>query len=87
MCVYIGGDVRNLIQITENSKSKANEFFQVEYGVNYMIHQLQIPYLSLWDGIVMGGGIGISVYGKFRIATENTLVSTCIVNMIQITTD
>lgn len=31
------------------------------------------PQVSIWDGIVMGGGAGVSVHGKFRVATERTM--------------
>ena len=33
----------------------------------------QKPQVSIWDGIVMGGGMGISIHGTYRIATEITL--------------
>jgi enoyl-CoA hydratase/carnithine racemase len=39
-------------------------------------HQQQQPVqISLWNGIVMGGGVGISIHGKYRIATEHTILS------------
>lgn len=49
------------------------EFFQQEYQVNYKLATATKPQISLWDGIVMGGGVGISIYGKYRVATENTI--------------
>ncbi len=54
--------------------STAN-FFRDEYQLNYKIatQSTHIPQISIWDGIVMGGGVGISVHGKYRVATENTL--------------
>jgi enoyl-CoA hydratase/carnithine racemase len=53
------------------------DFFYHEYKVNYDIANFNkfVPIVSLWDGIVMGGGVGISMYGKYRIATENTILS------------
>ena len=56
-----------------------SEFFREEYQLNHRIalqHQHQgntIPQVSIWDGIVMGGGVGLSVHGKYRVATENTV--------------
>ena len=52
---------------------RAEDFFYHEYKVNYMIATSKIPIISFWDGVVMGGGVGISIHGKYRIATENTL--------------
>lgn len=49
------------------------DFFRQEYIMNHAIGTTPIPQVSLWDGIVMGGGVGISVHGKFRVATEKTL--------------
>jgi len=46
-------------------------FLFKEYKLNYAINQFTKPYLSIWDGIVMGGGAGLSIYGNTRIATEN----------------
>ncbi|XP_050426177.1 3-hydroxyisobutyryl-CoA hydrolase, mitochondrial [Adelges cooleyi] len=70
-----GGDVKF---ITENgptavSLDRGSKFFKQEYSMNSMIGNYKIPYISLIDGITMGGGVGISVHGKYRIATEKTL--------------
>lgn len=70
-----GGDVKS---ITENGPcAKSIEigttFFKYEYTMNSIIGNYKIPYVSLIDGITMGGGVGISVHGKYRVATEKTL--------------
>lgn len=49
------------------------DFFREEYKVNYAIATSPKPQISLWDGIVMGGGVGISIHGKYRVSTENTI--------------
>lgn len=51
----------------------ANDFFRVEYQMNYLLGTSPIPQISFWNGIVMGGGVGVSVLGEFRIATENVI--------------
>ena len=45
-------------------------FFRAEYTLNHMLGTLRMPHIALLDGIVMGGGAGISVHGQYRIATE-----------------
>lgn len=49
------------------------DFFREEYMMNYMIGVSAVPQVSLWDGFVMGGGVGISVLGKYRVATEKSM--------------
>eukprot|EP00816_Leptocylindrus_hargravesii_P003020 CAMPEP_0196819880 /NCGR_PEP_ID=MMETSP1362-20130617/72683_1 /TAXON_ID=163516 /ORGANISM="Leptocylindrus danicus, Strain CCMP1856" /LENGTH=431 /DNA_ID=CAMNT_0042198529 /DNA_START=123 /DNA_END=1418 /DNA_ORIENTATION=+ len=51
------------------------DFFREEYQMNNLIatQPERCPQISIWDGVVMGGGAGISVHGKYRVATENTL--------------
>lgn len=66
-----GGDVRSLVEADTPEVGK--KFFGTEYVMNYMIGNLKIPYVALIDGITMGGGVGLSVHGKYRIATEKTL--------------
>ncbi len=66
-----GGDVKSLFLSSGVSDLK-KEFLFKEYKLNYLIDQFNKPYLSIWDGIVMGGGVGLSIYGNVRIATENS---------------
>jgi len=70
-----GGDVKS---ITENgvgavSLEFGTNFFRNEYSMDSVIGKYRIPYVSLIDGITMGGGVGISVHGRYRVATERTL--------------
>jgi enoyl-CoA hydratase/carnithine racemase len=51
----------------------STDFFKEEYEMNYMLGTSPIPQVSIWNGIVMGGGVGISVLGDFRVATEKTM--------------
>lgn len=69
-----GGDIRHMYSGAANGDyNVVDEFFRVEYSLDAYIAALQTPIISLWDGIVMGGGVGLSVHGKFRVATENTV--------------
>ena len=45
-------------------------FFRAEYALNHKLGTMHMPHIALLDGIVMGGGAGVSVHGQFRIATE-----------------
>jgi enoyl-CoA hydratase len=65
-----GGDIRAII---EGSRQDAIRFFTAEYRLTHLIYHYPKPYTALLDGIVMGGGVGISIHGSARIATENTL--------------
>ena len=64
-----GGDVKSLF-LSSNKNNLKKEFFQIEYKLNNSINEFTKPHLSIWDGIVMGGGIGLSIYGNMRLATE-----------------
>jgi enoyl-CoA hydratase/carnithine racemase len=69
-----GGDVK---AVYENGLSNNNpqDFFFQEYRINHAIATSKIPVVSLWDGVVIGGGCGISVHGKHPVATENSLMA------------
>ncbi len=66
-----GGDVKSLY-LTRNENSFKEEFFRVEYKLNYLISQFPKKFLSIWNGVVMGGGVGLSIYGDHRLASDNT---------------
>ena len=66
----VGGDVKSMFLSSGVSDLKKIFLFK-EYKLNYAISQFTKPYLSIWDGIVMGGGAGLSIHGNSRIATEN----------------
>lgn len=68
-----GGDVAECAkQIVAGNPSYGSDFFQKEYNLNYLISTYSKPYVSIMDGITMGGGVGLSVHAPFRVATEKT---------------
>eukprot|EP00871_Galdieria_phlegrea_P004895 jgi/Galph1/5406/GphlegSOOS_G4014.1 len=70
-----GGDVRGLYDVRRDL-AKQEKFFREEYSADYVLGTLRgTTLVSIWDGICMGGGAGISVHGPIRIATERTIFS------------
>ncbi|MGH7090584.1 MAG: enoyl-CoA hydratase/isomerase family protein, partial [Stellaceae bacterium] len=49
------------------------DFFREEYRLIRRIHRMRTPYVALMDGVTMGGGAGVAVNGRFRVATERTM--------------
>ena len=68
-----GGDIRALSSTGEDGGAAAREFFRVEYRLNALLFDYPKPTVALMDGVVMGGGVGISAPCRYRIATERTL--------------
>jgi len=69
-----GGDIRAVRQFhLEGQTERVEAFFSEEYALNYLIATYPKPYIALIDGICMGGGIGLSVHGTHRVATEHAL--------------
>ncbi len=82
-----GGDVKSLWDEIANGGLPKNEigigkrghrhsdFFRTEYQMNYALGVSSVPQVSIWDGFVMGGGVGISALGKYRVASDTTMFS------------
>ena len=68
-----GGDIAMLRESGLSDGREARAFFAEEYRMNAMIKAFPKPYLALMDGVTMGGGVGLSVHGTHRVATERTL--------------
>ncbi len=68
-----GGDIRWLYDNGRKDPVGTSEFFREEYRNNSLIYHFPKPYVSLINGVVMGGGVGISVHGDFRVAGDETL--------------
>ena len=68
-----GGDIRMLAQSGAGDGREARAFFATEYRMNVAIKSFPKPYLTIMDGVTMGGGVGLSVHGSHRLATEHTL--------------
>lgn len=67
-----GGDIRSLYESGKAGTPYAREFYRDEYILDAAIKHYPKPYIALISGIVMGGGVGISVHGTFRVADETT---------------
>jgi len=66
-----GGDVRALYDLGRAGRfDEALGYFREEYALNTHIKSYRKPYVALIDGIVMGGGVGISVHGSHRVAGD-----------------
>ncbi|MGO4302486.1 enoyl-CoA hydratase/isomerase family protein [Cupriavidus sp. RAF12] len=67
-----GGDIRWFHQAYHAKDPLLDQFFVEEYALNYRIHRYAKPYIALMDGVVMGGGMGISQGARLRIVTDRT---------------
>jgi len=69
-----GGDIADLYTTGKAGDFEyGRKFWADEYRINAQIKNYSKPYIAIMDGIVMGGGVGISAHGSHRIVTENTL--------------
>lgn len=71
-----GGDIVTLYHGKQEgvSNKKLLEFFETEYLVDYSLSQLKnVEQISVWNGFVMGGGVGLTWHSPIRIATDNSL--------------
>ena len=68
-----GGDIRQLHDWGKAGDPAARAFYRDEYRLNTYIKRYPKPYVALADGIVMGGGVGLSVHGSHRVAGERLM--------------
>jgi enoyl-CoA hydratase len=67
-----GGDIRFFHQAALADDNALEDFFTEEYALNHLVHTYPKPYIAFMDGIVMGGGMGISQGASLRIVTERS---------------
>ncbi len=67
-----GGDIRFFHQAALAGDPRLEDFFTEEYALNHLIHHYPKPYIALMDGVVMGGGMGISQGAALRVVTEHS---------------
>jgi enoyl-CoA hydratase/carnithine racemase len=67
-----GGDIRFFHQAAHAGNPELEDFFTEEYRLNHLIHNYTKPYIAFMDGIVMGGGMGISQGASHRLVTGRT---------------
>jgi enoyl-CoA hydratase len=67
-----GGDIRMLADSGAGDGAAAREFFFTEYRLNHLLFVYPKPVVAIMDGVTMGGGVGLSMPARFRVATERT---------------
>ena len=73
-----GGDIRAIYEAGRGivgDPALTSVFFREEYELIRRVHRYEKPYIAIIDGITMGGGAGVSVNGRYRVATERTLLA------------
>ena len=73
MCA--GGDVLTLYAHRDDGGAYAAQFWRDEYRLNAKIGRYPKPFVAVMDGIVMGGGIGLSGHASHRIVTERSMLA------------
>jgi len=67
-----GGDIRGLYESSCAGGDLGARFWRQEYIMNARIGKFPKPYVAFMDGLVMGGGVGLSAHGRHRVVTEKT---------------
>ncbi|MFH8409867.1 enoyl-CoA hydratase/isomerase family protein [Streptomyces sp. NPDC018019] len=70
-----GGDIRAIHEDARTGGTASAAFWRDEYRLNARIARCSKPYVAVMDGIVMGGGVGVSAHGSVRIVTERSKVA------------
>ncbi len=69
-----GGDIVSIYHDAQEGGTGSVDFWRDEYILNALIAAYPKPYVAVMDGIVMGGGVGISAHGSDRVVTERSMV-------------
>lgn len=67
-----GGDIALIANSAKADCKEAEHFFFLEYRMNHLLFVYEKPIIAFIDGIVMGGGVGISLPARYRVVTERT---------------
>ena len=71
-----GGDMRRIRELSlANAFDEIAAFFTDEYALNLAIAECPKPYVALLDGVAMGGGLGLSVHGRYRVVSEHAMLA------------
>jgi len=70
-----GGDIRALYDATKAGDSLPARFWATEYKLNVLIARYRKPVIAVMDGLVMGGGVGLSAHAAHRVVTERSSVA------------
>ncbi|MGW2051876.1 enoyl-CoA hydratase/isomerase family protein [Streptomyces sp. NPDC001858] len=69
-----GGDIRSIYHDARTGGTASLAFWADEYRLNAHIARYPKPYVALMDGLVMGGGVGLSAHGSLRVVTERSSI-------------
>src|SRR5689334_16701446 len=70
-----GGDVVSIYHSARKDGVEARRFWRDEYLLNAQIAEFPKPYVALMDGIVMGGGVGVSAHANTRVVTDTSKIA------------
>ncbi len=70
-----GGDIRALYDAAKSGDSLPAQFWSTEYHLDVLIARYPKPVIAVMDGVVMGGGVGLSAHASHRIVTERSLIA------------
>jgi enoyl-CoA hydratase len=70
-----GGDIRALYDAAKSGDPLPEQLWSNEYHLNVLIARYPKPVIAVMDGVVMGGGVGLSAHASHRIVTERSLIA------------
>jgi enoyl-CoA hydratase len=70
-----GGDIRALYDAAKSNSDLPARFWSSEYHLDVMIARYPKPVIAVMDGVVMGGGVGLSAHAAHRIVTEHSAIA------------